>query len=116
MIHSFGTFISPDATKKVIVSRRSATLVDFQVFNAANDKELAKDYIGSDVMRWFLYWESHTLLWGYGSDIGYFKLFEFRADGTTKIKPINDQVPIPQTVWDNLPSVLQKRYKVAAPK
>ncbi len=114
MVRSFGTFLSPDSTKKIVVTRRSVSLVDFQVFDVASGKELAKDYVGSDAMRWFLCWETPVKLWGYGSDIGYFKLFEFQTDGTTKITPINDQIPIPQIIWDKLPSGLQKRYKATA--
>lgn len=64
IVRSFGTFVSPDSTKKIVVTRRSVSLVDFQVFDAATGKELAKDYVGSDAMRWFLQWESPTRLWG----------------------------------------------------
>lgn len=113
MVTSFGTTFSPDATKKLVVTRQEVSLVDFQVLDARSGKELVKDYIGSDAMRWFLHWETPTRLWGYGSDIGYFKLFEFQADGTVKTTRVNEQTPVPRIVWDNLPSVIQERHKMA---
>ncbi|WP_395753651.1 hypothetical protein [Prosthecobacter sp.] len=116
LVNGFGTFLSPDSKRKIVVTRRSVSLVDFQVFDVASGKELANDYVGSDAMRWFLWWETPGRLWGYGSDIGYFKLFEFRADGsvmTTRIKP---QMAVPKFVHDNLPSSLKKRYQVAVEK
>lgn len=81
MVRRFGTYASPDGTKQLIVTRREKSLVDFKVVDRASGKELVADYIGSDAMRWFLYWETPSRLWGYGSDIGYFKMFEFLPAG-----------------------------------
>ena len=114
-IRRFGTFASPDGKKTIEVTRREKSLVDFNVLDSANGKTLAKDYVGSDAMRWFLWWETPDRLWGYGSDIGYFKCFDFTALGV-KITGIERGTEIPQEVWDNLPSSMQRRMKVRPPK
>lgn len=86
--------------------------MDFEVFDSASGKKLASDSIGWSAMRWFLYWEDSSKLWGYGSDIGYFKLFEFKADGTVAESEVDETKPVPSVVWDNLPTSLQRKYKV----
>ena len=112
-IRRFGTFVSPDGKKQVVVTRRSVSLVDFKVLDSATGKELVKDYVGSDVMRWFLWWETPNRLWGYGSDIGYFKCFDFDAVGGIKETLIKGGtgMKVPKQVWDRLPSTMQKRVE-----
>lgn len=114
-IRGFGTFASPYGKKKIEVTRRQKSLVDFKVLDVASGKELVKDYVGSDVMRWFLFWETPDVLWGYGSDIGYFKCFEFTTAGVKETK-VQAGMEVPQEVWDNLPNVMQKRVKSRQPK
>jgi hypothetical protein len=114
-IRRFGTFVSPDGTKKAEVTRREKSLVDFKVFETGSGKTLASDYVGSDAMRWFLWWETPDRLWGYGSDIGYFNCFEFTASGVKKTS-IQSGMEVPQEVWDNLPSTMQRRMKVRLSK
>jgi len=111
VVRSFGSFVSPDGTKKMEVTRREKSLVDFEVIDSASGKRLTSDHIGSDAMRWFLYWETSTRLWGYGSDVGYFKLFEFKPDGTIAETTVEPTLPVPSIVWENLPSSLQKKQK-----
>ena len=112
-IRSFGASLSPDRKKKVEVIRREKSLVDFKVLDAATGKQLVKDYVGSDAMRWFLWWETPDRLWGYGSDIGYFKRFDFTATGVSQTG-IQSGTEVPQEVWDNLPNFMQKRVKAKA--
>ena len=114
-IRRFGAFVSPDGKRTVEVTRREISLVDFKVLEASSGKELVSDYVGSDAMRWFLWWETPDRLWGYGSDIGYFKCFEFTASGVKKNR-VQSGTEIPQEVWDNLPSTMQDRMKVRPPK
>jgi len=109
-IRRFGSIVSPDGKKKIEVTRREKSLVDFKVVDAGSGKALVKDYMGSDAMRWFLWWETPDLLWGYGSDIGYFKLFEFTASGVRETR-VQSGMEVPQEVWGNLPNVMQKRMK-----
>jgi hypothetical protein len=117
LVRSFGSSTSPDGSKTLEVTRREKSLVDFEVRNSASGKVLASDRIGSDAMRWFLYWETPTRLWGYGSDAGYFKLFEFNPDGSIDKTTVQSKMAVPPIVWDNLPSLLQKKQKAqqAAP-
>ncbi|MCO6044051.1 hypothetical protein NG895_09030 [Aeoliella sp. ICT_H6.2] len=110
LVRDFGSSMSPDGTKRLEVIRRDGDLVDFEVFDAASGNKLASDSIGWSAMRWFLYWETPSRLWGYGSDIQYFKLFEFRADGTVVETDVDESMFVPSVVWDNLPSSLQKKY------
>jgi hypothetical protein len=111
LVRGFGSSMSPDGTKRLEVKRRDKDLVDFEVFDSATGKKLASDSIGWSAMRWFLYWENSSKLWGYGSDINYFKAFEFRRDGTLVESEIDETKPVPPVVWDNLPSSLQKTHK-----
>jgi len=111
LIRGFGSSLSPDGTKRLEVTRRDKDLVDFEVLDSASGKKLASDSIGWSAMRWFLYWENSSKLWGYGSDIGYFKVFEFRRDGTVAESELDEAKPVPPVVWDNLPSSLQQKYK-----
>lgn len=114
-VRKFGNFVSPDGKRRIEVIRRSKSLVDFKVLDVASGKELVNDYVGSDVMRWFLYWETPDILWGYGSDIGYFKCFEFTSGGVKETE-IRSGAEVPQEVWDNLPSTMQKHIKPREPK
>ena len=111
VVRSFGSWASPDGSKKLEVTRREKSLVDFEVLDAASSNRLAGDHIGSDAMRWFFCWESSTRLWGYGSDIGYFKLFEFKSDGTVSETTVGPSMAVPPNVWENLPQSLQKKQK-----
>ncbi|WP_169972701.1 hypothetical protein [Tautonia rosea] len=111
LVRDFGSFTSPDGTKRLEVKRRDKDLVDFEVVDSASGKKLASDSIGWAAMRWFLYWESPSRLWGYGSDIGYFKLFEFKSDGTVAETEVDEMMAVPPVIWDNLPSTLQRKYK-----
>jgi len=114
LVQRFGTFPAPDPGRRLVVTRREKSLVDFRVVSTATGKQLVSDYIGSDAMRWFLYWETPWRLWGYGSDIGYFKVFDFRPDGTVAQTEVTATMTIPQVVWSNLPSSLQRQYKAEA--
>ena len=111
VVREFGASTSPDGAKRLEVTRRDKDLVDFEVIDSASGKKLASDSIGWSAMRWFLCWENSSKLWGYGSDIGYFKLFEFRPDGTVGESEVDEKKPVPSVVWDNLPSSLQRKYK-----
>ena len=111
VVRSFGASLSPDGTKQLVVTRREKSLVDFEVFNSTSSEQLVSDSIGSDAMRWFLYWETSSKLWGYGSDIGYFKIFEFTAGGAVTQIEVGRSLPVPAEVWENLPSSLQPKYK-----
>ena len=111
MVDRFGTFPAPDPGRQVVVTRREKSLVYFKVVSTTTGKELVADYIGSDAMRWLLYWETPSRLWGYASDIGYFRVFDFRPDGTVAQTEVTATMTIPQVVWSNLPSSLQKQYK-----
>jgi hypothetical protein len=54
VVRSFGSTTSPDGRKRLEVTRREKSLVEFEVLDGASGKRLASDSIGSDVMRWFL--------------------------------------------------------------
>ncbi|NNC89136.1 MAG: hypothetical protein HKN82_11815 [Akkermansiaceae bacterium] len=110
LVRDFGSFSSPDGTRRLEVKRRGKDLVDFEVFDSASGKKLASDSIGWSAMRWFLHWEDSSRLWGYGSDVQYFKLFEFKPDGSVAETEVDVQMPVPTAIWDNLPSSLQKKY------
>lgn len=86
------------------------SLVDFTVTDQKAGAVLASDCIGSDAMRWFLLWENSTRLWGYGSDIGYFKIFEFSPDGKVSENDVIPGTPIPVSVRDRLPTSLHSRF------
>lgn len=119
VVRGFGVSLSPDGTKRLEVNRRDKDLVDFEVLDSASGKKLASDSIGWAAMRWFLHWETSARLWGYGSDVGYFKLFEFKPDGTVAETEVDETMAVPSVVWENLPSSLQRKYAVqegAAPK
>ena len=111
-INHFGSHSSPSGAMTVEVTRREKSLVDFAVVDTATSKNIVTDYIGSDAMRWFLWWETPSRLWGYGSDIGYFKVFDF-ASGRASTSAVTESMPVPQFVWDRLPTTLQRRYRVA---
>ena len=111
VVREFGSFMSPDGARRLQVTRRDKDLVDFEVIDSASGKKLASDSIGWSAMRWFLYWETSSKLWGYGSDISYFKLFEFRSDGTVAEIEVDQMKHVPSVVWNNLPSSLQRKYK-----
>jgi hypothetical protein len=110
-VREFGRFDSPDKSKMLEVTRRERSIVDFRVLEVSSGEIRASGTIGSDAMRWLLFWETPNILWAYGSDTGYFMRFEFRADGTTEELDVDATVPIPQAIWDNLPSVLQGQYR-----
>ncbi|MBL9181710.1 MAG: hypothetical protein JNN17_06190 [Verrucomicrobiaceae bacterium] len=115
MIRDFGAYSSPSGSFAIEVTRREKSLVDFTVSEKATGKQLVSDYVGSDAMRWFLWWETPTKLWGYGSDIGYFKFFDFSVT-PVRMSAVTDQITIPQTVWEHLPTSLQKRYHTSTKK
>ena len=115
-VTSFGSFLSPDGTKRLEVTRRKQSIVDFsgdvdfEVFDSASGKKLASDSIGWAGMRWCLCWENSSRLWGYGSDIQYFKLFEFKSDGTVGESGIDKTIHVPPAVWKFLPASLRPTY------
>lgn len=111
VVRDFGSTLSPDGSKRLEVTRREKSLVVFEVIDSSSGKRLVNDSIGSDAMRWFLYWETPSKLWGYGSDIGYFMLFEFTSDGTVEWTKVDETMVVPKPVWDNLPSSLQRKYE-----
>lgn len=111
LINDFGTFISPDGSKQLKVMPRDGDIVDFEVIDVASGKKLASDSIGWSAMRWFLHWENSARLWGYGSDISYFKRYEFKSDGTVEEIQIAEQSAVPAAVWDGLPLSLKKNHK-----
>lgn len=111
VVRKFGFTASPDGSMRLEVTRREKSLVDFKVVDSATGKQLVADSIGSDAMRWFLHWETPTRLWGYGSDIGYFKVFDFDADGSVAEKAVDDSATVPKVVWENLPTSLQRKTK-----
>jgi hypothetical protein len=111
LVRSFGSSTSPDGSKILEVKRREKSLVYFEVRDSASGKVLASDHIGSDAMRWILSWETSTRLWGYGSDVGYFKVFEFKRDGSIAETDVESTMPVPSIVWENLPPSLQKKQK-----
>lgn len=110
LIKDFGSFVSPDGTKELKVLRRDTDIVDFEVLDSKSEKKLVSDSVGWSGMRWFLYWENSSRLWGYGSDIGYFKRFEFKSDGTVTETRADDMKSVPTAVWEGLPSALQEKY------
>jgi hypothetical protein len=112
LIDTFGSYVSPTGDFTVEVTRREKSLVDFAVLKTSTRATLHKDYIGSDAMRWFLWWETPTRLWGYGSDLGYFEVFDFGSGGVTATT-VTKTMPVPQFVWDRLPTTLQPRHPVA---
>lgn len=111
LVRDFGSSTSPDGALRLDVIARDKDIVDFEVFDSKTDEKLVHDSIGWSAMRWFLHWETASRLWGYGSDIGYFKLFEFKPDGNVVETEVNETALLPQAVWDNLPSSLQRSYK-----
>lgn len=114
LVDRFGTFTTPDPGKQLVVTRREKSLIDFKVVSTTTGKPLAAGYIGSDAMRWFLYWESSSRLWFYGSDTGFFKVLDFRPDGTVAQAEVTEAMTIPHVVWCKLPSSMQQRYKAAS--
>jgi hypothetical protein len=96
----------------VEVTRREKSLVDFAVVDVSTGTRLVSEYVGSHAMRWFLWWETPSRLWGYGSDIGYFKVFDFASKKATTTE-VTTAMPIPQVVMEHLPTSLQDRYRVS---
>lgn len=113
LVREFGSTQSPDGSKRLEVVRRDRDIVDFEVFDAVDGEKLAGDSIGWSAMRWFLAWETSSRLWGYGSDIGYFKVFEFGEEGAVEETTVDETMAIPSIVWDHLPRSLQSEYPVA---
>lgn len=113
LIETFGTFPSPSGALLLTVSRKEKSLVEFHVSPSSGGTPLFKsNRIGSDAMRWFLYWESDTCLWAYGSDAGHFARIDF---GTSA--PVENPVPVgstvPRPVWDALSASAQEKYRTA---
>jgi len=113
LVKNFGTTESPDGTKQLNVTRRAKALVDFEVVDVSSGRQLLADTIGSNAMRWFLHWESPTRLWGYGSDIGYFNVFDFHPDGTVSGIEVEEGTTLPAAVWIGLPGSLQEKHASA---
>ena len=112
MVNQFGVSSSPDSTMRVEVTRREKSLVDFRIIESSSGKILAEDHLGSDFSRWFLYWETPTKLWGWGSDFGYFKVFDFSSKQPVIGRKVTKDMLIPADVWNNMPSI-RKEYKKA---
>lgn len=108
LVREFGSSKSPDGSKRLEVTQREKDLVDFEVLDSLTGKKLAGDSLGWSAMRWFLHWETPSRLWGYGGDAGYFKLFEFKPDGTVEETAVDQTMPVPPVVLENLPSSLQR--------
>ena len=111
MVQTFGSTASPDGSMRLEVTRRQESLVHFEVVDSTSGKEVVSDYIGSDAMRWFLYWDTPNRLWAYGSDSGYFQVFDFAHDGSATWKLVDGSFPVPQAVWESLPPSLQTKFK-----
>ena len=112
LIRDFGSSTSPDGALRLDVIARDKDIVDFEVFDSATEKRLVHDSIGWSAMRWFLYWETSTRFWGYGSDIGYFKVFEFDSEGRVHMTEVDITMRIPEIIWENLPPSLQETHQV----
>ena len=72
---------------------------------------LFSDNLGSDAMRWFIYWETPTKLWAYGSDMDYFKSIDFSPGGAPTVKNVDKNVLLPKAVWEALPGSKQANYR-----
>lgn len=110
-IGSFGVYPSPDQRYSVEVKRREKSLVDFSVVDVKAGKSIANGSIGSDAMRWFLYWDASGRLWAYGSDLGYFKVFDFREEKVLA-REVTPEMVVPKPIWDSLPYRLKRVQKV----
>lgn len=114
LIRTFGTHPSPSGSLVLRVVRKEQSLVEIQVSLSAGGTPLfTSDRIGSDAMRWFLYWESDTSLWAYGSDAGYFTRIDFTVSSTPVENPVSVGSALPRLVWEALSSSVQEKYRIA---
>lgn len=113
LIQTFGTFPSPSGSLVLTVARREKSLVDFHVAPASRGAPLfSSNRIGTDAMRWFLYWENDHVLWAYGADAGYFVRIEFPNSSTPVETPIRVGSVLPRPVWEALSESAREKYKV----
>jgi len=113
LIQTYGTFPSPSGSLVLTMERREKSLVDFKVAApGATTPLFASDRIGSDAMRWFLYWESDRVLWAYGSDAGYFARIDFPTSSTPTENPVAIGSPVPRPVWEALSTSAREKYNV----
>lgn len=114
LIQTFGSFPSPSGSLVLTVERREKSLVDFHVASASGGTPLfSSNRIGSDAMRWFLYWENDRVLWAYGSDAGYFARIDFPASSKPIESPVAIGSTLPHPVWEALSTSAREKYKVA---
>ncbi len=136
LVRDSGPSLSPDGSKRLEVTRRAGggnpdgiavfdartgkkrpgirvmdAEADFAVLDSVSGRKLAGGSIAWHAMQGFFYWETSSRLWGFGSDGEYFKLIEFKADGSAGETMVDTMMPVPRVVWDNLPSSLQSKYK-----
>jgi len=112
LFSAFGTLASDDGSWIVTTKRRSKSLVDYTITDAATGTVHATGGGFSDAMRWFLYWDAQNRLWTHNSDMGPFGVWTF--DGASAFTFHQVQAgdvlvgSIPQPVSSNLPSSVQR--------
>lgn len=89
------------------------SIIQFDVSSTAADGPAFSGTVGSDAMRWFLFWSDESQLWVYGDEgvyvwgatvEGSYEKNALRPDSTALIK----KMPVP--VFEALPSVLKDRW------
>jgi len=113
LIQTFGSFPSPSGSLVLTVERREKSLVDFHVSSTSGSAPLfSSNRIGTDAMRWFLFWENDRVLWVYGSDVGYFARIDFPASSKPIENPVAIGSTVPHPVWEALSTSAREKYKV----
>lgn len=116
MVETFGTFSAPDGGLKLVVTKHEKSLVRYQVVTASGELVNGPTQIGSDMMRWFFFWESPDILWAYGADYPYFERLEFvRGNGVpgVKVTKIEKKHALPREVWNELSPSVRENHPIA---
>jgi len=70
IITSFGDFKSPDQKYNLHIKLGANRQVSYSIKDLASDQVVAGDTAGTDLQRWFFYWDENANLWVHSSDIG----------------------------------------------
>ena len=114
MARTWGSYPAPGGTLTLTITRRDKSLVDYSVANAAPGLPVIfSDHLGSDAMRWFIYWENSTRLWAYGADLAYFKRVDFPPGGAPVATAVKKKDVLPKAVWAALSESVRSDYFLA---
>jgi hypothetical protein len=114
LITRFGEYRSPDGRATLTISRREKALVHFSIRPDGGVAPSIADVIGSDAMRWCLYWGASGDLWAYSSDTGYFSRIEAASSSNPTAHEVTQGSEVPQVIYHFLPSSIRGRWKAVS--